>query len=172
MKRSIIHTAFREGTKLSEKVWTTSQDPHLFLTATQQNQRGGAKKRRRRCRVKKKKKIETTMQWLLFGAEKGEVSWSNLSSPCESCSRRRHWQGSPEAGLLAPGQSAASIGPVCKCLQVSFSCDRGTVGGGEGMGQRGREGRARRGPTREPRLGGAAAAKTTDGFLQRGRRCR
>lgn len=76
------------------------------------------------------------MQWLLLGAEKGEVWWSNLSSPCESRSRRRHWQGSPEAGLLAPGQSAASIGPVCKCLQVSFSCDRGLDGIGGGRGER------------------------------------
>lgn len=41
MKRGIIHTAFREGTKLSKKVWTTSQDPHLFLKATQQNGGGG-----------------------------------------------------------------------------------------------------------------------------------
>lgn len=54
MKRGIIHTAFREGTKLSEKVWTTSQDPHLFLTATKQKlerrsrRRGRWKRRRRR----------------------------------------------------------------------------------------------------------------------------
>lgn len=91
--------------------------------------------------------MKKTMQWLLFGAEKGEVSWSNLSSPCESGSRSRHW--SPEAGQLAPGQSAASIGPVCKCLQVSFSCDRVLDGIGGGRGIDGKRGRGEREEVRQ-----------------------
>lgn len=69
-KRGLIQGAFRGGQSCL-KVWTTGQPHTSFSQRQKQNWRGGGEKKQ-------------TMQWLLYEAEKGEVLWSNLSSPYES----------------------------------------------------------------------------------------
>lgn len=127
MKTGNNPRCIQRGTKIFEGVdhWSA---PHLFLTATKQ---GGGKKKRQRngCCLKQKKE---------------KCSGATCPLPM-SHAALSPLVGEPWGRMLSPGQSATSIGPICKLFQVSSSCGKDWTGLQRGRGEH-------RGTTREPHL--------------------
>lgn len=131
------------------------------------------KRRSKRWRKRRVKKIEKTMQWLLLEQKKEKCRGATCPLPVSHAAAVAIGR-----GALRPACShLANRRPVSARYANAFRWASRVTGGLNGSGGgRGRDGKERegrrRGPTREPRLGAAAAAKTTDRFLQRRRRCR